>query len=244
MAENPKLQIKCLEHWRDAEVYCDHCEEPICPECEEKHKAPPHHQSHLVENKEEIIQKFNERIEEYQQFKKRLYQKLSEMQCGEFLQDFMELIVQVREELADIESNTVVPLISFQDEQDKISLEWINRADALKNKIDKTNTEWSNEEKISNSNITKFKALKQEIKEIYQIIEICPELVHNPFMPNQAELAGQFLMNMLKMGRVANCVPWRTATYKTTDFKPFGTVSNLSNFYSREFLYKSLEIIP
>ena len=228
MTENSELQRKCLEHGRDAEVYCDHCEVLLCPQCVVDHQAPPHHQSHLKKNKEEIIQKFNERIDVYKQFKERLDQKLSEMQSGEFLQDFLKLAVQVREQLADIESTTVVPLISFQYEQDKISIEWIGRAGVLKNKLDKTNTEWAKEKKISNTNIMKFKALQQEIKEISQIIEICPEFLKNPLVPNQAELAGQLLMKILKMVKVTNCVPWRAATYKTTDFKEFGTFLKLA----------------
>ena len=122
MIENSKFQIKCQEHKRDAEVYCDHCEEPLCSRCSLRHQAPPHHLSHLEENKVAIIQKFNERVAVYKQFKERLDQKLLEKQSGEFLHDFINLAVQVREELADIETNTVVPLISFQYEHEKIRL--------------------------------------------------------------------------------------------------------------------------
>ena len=158
----------------------------------------------------------------YNKFTERLDQKLLEIKSGEFLKDFIKLAVQVREELADIETSTVVPAISFQEENEKGSVEWRNRASELKGKIDKTNTEWAREKKISNQNIMKFKALKQEIIEISKIIEVCPEFVHNPFMPDQAELAGQFLLKVLAMLKVANCVPWKAASFQGTDFKAFG----------------------
>ena len=232
MTEEAKLVAKCSEHVRDAETYCDHCEELLCPRCVIRHKAPPHNLCHLEDNKEEIMHKFNERIEIYKQFKERLGQKLLEMTSGEFLQDFSRLAVQVREELADIETNTVVPLISFQEEQNKVSLEWLNRAGALKGEVDHTDTEWVKEKRISNKNVLKFKALKQGIIEISQIIEGCPEVVHNPFMPNQAELAGQFLMKILKMLKVANCVPWRAATIKSKDFKAFGIFTQIIQTYT------------
>ena len=220
----------CPEHGRDAEMYCVHCEELICPRCSVRHKAPPHNLCHLEDNKEEIIQKFNERIEIYKQFKERLDQKILEWKSDDFLQDFIKLAEQVRNELADIETNTVVPLISFQEEQSKVSLEWLNRAGALKGKIDKKDTELEQEKKISNKNIMKFNELKQGIIEISQIIECCPEVVHNPFMANQAELAGQFLMKILSMLKVVNCVPWRAATFKSTDFKEFGNFIELFGY--------------
>ena len=222
MIEDSNIVEKCPEHGREYEMYCDHCEELLCPRCSIRHKAAPHNLCHLEDNKEEILLKFNERIEVYKQFKKRLGQKLLEMRSGEFLQDFIKLAVQVREELAEIETSTVTPLISFQKEQEKVYLEWLNSAGALKDKDDKTDTEWANEKKITNKNIMHFNRLKQRITEISQLIERYPEIVHNPFMPNQAELAGQFLIKILKMLKVANCVPWRAATLKNTDFKAFG----------------------
>ncbi len=63
MAEESNCVGKCHEHGRDYEFYCDHCEELLCPRCAVRHQSTPHHQSHLEDNKEEIFQKFNERIE-------------------------------------------------------------------------------------------------------------------------------------------------------------------------------------
>ena len=165
------------------------------------------------------------------------------MKSGEFLKDFIKLAVQVREELADIETNTVVPAISFQEEHEKGSVEWQNRASELKVKVDKTNTEWAKEKKISNQNIKKFKELKQEIIEITKIIEVCPEFVNNPFMPNQAEIAGQFLMKVLVMLKVANCVPWKAASFMSTDFKAFGIFWYFIVLYFRDILFIDLPLI-
>ena len=219
MTEEANQISKCIEHDRDAETYCDHCEELLCPRCVIRHqKAPPHNLCHLEDNKQEILHKFTERIEVYKQFKKRLDQKLLEMRSGEFLQDFIMLADQVRVELDEIENKTVTPLLSFQKAQEKVSFEWLNRACALKDKVDKTDTEWAKEKIISNKNIMNFKTIKQRIIEISQIIQGCPTFLHNPFMPNQAELAGHFLIEILKMLSVSNCVPWKSGEFQQHRF--------------------------